>query len=320
MEAIQKLQPLTTAKECRSFVGMVNFLSIFCPELQNLQMPIYDLIRKGRQFIWGKEQQNAFEEIKHRLIKPPILHMPNSAGRIHLYSDTSKFAMGSVLYQIQNGKSKLILYASKRLPEAARNYSITELELCGLTINIVSFYHVLKVDFNAIVDHVALNHIIKSKAEPATARIKRLLELISSYSFSLYYIKSKDMILSNFLSRQNHDDSKPHEMIPISFNMHNLLHEKYYNICKLERYLVQTWSQTKSNGIKIARSSWCKSSDPNIKPEKQNIKPLKGNEISWERPQIGQGRAEWGEEGSHPLIKLLLKHQNCQRKLPRHQK
>ena len=56
---------------------------------------------------------------------------------------------------------------SKRLPEAARNYSITELELCGLEINIASFAHLLKrVDFEAIVDHLALTHIIKSKAEP----------------------------------------------------------------------------------------------------------------------------------------------------------
>ena len=80
------------------------------------------------------------EEIQHMLIKLPVLHMPNSTGRFHLYSDTNKFAMGSMLYQIQNGKPKLIAYASKRLPEAARKYSITELELCGLAINIASFY------------------------------------------------------------------------------------------------------------------------------------------------------------------------------------
>ena len=59
------------------------------------------------------------------------------------------------------------------LPEAARNYSITELEMCGLVINIASIAHLLKrVDFNAIVDHLALMHIIKSKEEPATTRIK----------------------------------------------------------------------------------------------------------------------------------------------------
>ena len=94
----------------------------------------------------------------------------------------SKFATGSVLYQIQNGRPKLIAYVSKRLPEAARNYSITEIELCGLAVNIVSFSHLLKrVDFDAIVDHLALMYIIKSKAEPAESRIKKLLKLICSY-------------------------------------------------------------------------------------------------------------------------------------------
>ena len=162
---------------------------------------MYYLTRKGKPFCWGKEQQDSFEEIKCILMKPPVLHMPNKTGRFHLYSDTSKFVTGSTLYQIQNGKLKLITYASKRLPEAAKSYSITELELCGLTINIASFAHLLRrVDFDAIVDHLVLTHIIKSKVELATTRIKRLLELINSYSFNLYYMKGKDMILSYFLS------------------------------------------------------------------------------------------------------------------------
>ena len=94
------------------------------------------LDQEGKTIIWGKEQQDSFEEIKHRLIRPPVLHMPNKTGRFHLYSDICKFTTGSTLYQIQNGKPKLIAYASKRLPEAARSYSITELELCSLAINI----------------------------------------------------------------------------------------------------------------------------------------------------------------------------------------
>ena len=122
---------------CRSFAGVVNFLSMFCPELQKLLKPIYDLTRKGKPFNWGKEQQDSFEEIKCRLIKPPVLHIPNKTGRFHLYSDTSKFVIGSALYQIQSVKPKLIAYSSKRLPEAAKSYSTTELELCGLAINIV---------------------------------------------------------------------------------------------------------------------------------------------------------------------------------------
>ena len=136
-----------------------------------------------------------------------------------------------------DGRPKLIAYASNSLLEAARNYSITEVELCNLAINITSFSHLLKrVDFHAIIDYLALTHITKSKIEPATVRIKRLL---SSYSFNLYYIKRKDMIPIDFLSRQKHDDSNPHEIIPISFNMHSVLHKRYYDIGLMDRYLVQ---------------------------------------------------------------------------------
>ena len=46
---------------------MVNILCLFCPELQRLLKPIYDLTSKGRQFLWGEEQQQAFNEIKIRL-------------------------------------------------------------------------------------------------------------------------------------------------------------------------------------------------------------------------------------------------------------
>ena len=62
-----------------------------------------------------------------------------------------------------------------------------------------------------------------------TTRIKRLLELISSYSFNLYHMKGKDMILSDFLSWQNNDDSNLHEIIPISFNMYQILDDNCYN-------------------------------------------------------------------------------------------
>ena len=92
----------------------------------------------------------------------------------------------------------------------------SELEMCGLAINIASFAHLLKrVDFDAVVDHLAITHIMRSKIEPAKKRIKRLLQILSSYCFNLYYIKGKDMILSDFLLRQHGDDSDPNPIIPI---------------------------------------------------------------------------------------------------------
>ena len=81
------------------------------------------------------------------------------------------------------------------------------------------------VDFDAIIDHLALTHIVKSKAEPTTTRIKRSLEVLNSHSFNLYYIKGKDMILSDFISRQKHDESYSHEIY-----LHYLICKTYYKL------------------------------------------------------------------------------------------
>ena len=283
---------------------MVNFVSSFCPELQKLLKPISNLTRKRKQFLWGKEQQQAFDEIKHRLQRPPVLHRPNRQGCFQLYSDTSKFATGSALYQVQNGQPRLIAYASKRMPEAAKNYSITELEMYGLAMNITTFSHLLKkVDFYAIVNHLAITHTMRSKAEPATTRIKRLLELLSPYSFNLYYIKGKDMVLSNFLSRQKSDDSNPHELISISFSLRDQVSDYFYridneiNLPRKDKYLVQTRSQVRSSGIRLPEILGAnKGVDPHIQPGKQKSFPIQTVNKGMPthpipKPRIGQGRA-----------------------------
>ena len=200
---------------------------------------------------------------------PPVLSMPDRKGRFILYSDTSKLATGSMLYQFQDGKPKLVAYVSKRMPEAAKNYSITELEMCGLATNIATFSHLLKkVDFDAVVDHLAIMHIMKSKMEPATNRIKRLLEVLSSYSFNLYYIKGKDMVLSDFLSRQMGDKSDLHQIIPISFNIREVLLKDCQNKAK-DMFMVQT--RSKSKGVKAPMEK----TTPNSTSKKvQDIKPI----------------------------------------------
>ena len=106
---------------------------MFCRDLQTLLKPTVELTRKGRPFIWGDAQEKAFREVKLRLTNPPVLHLPKAEGRFILYSDTSIEGTGSSLWQIQEGRQKLIGYASKTLPEACSRYSVTELEIVTVT-------------------------------------------------------------------------------------------------------------------------------------------------------------------------------------------
>ena len=94
---ILKVKPPKTVKECRSFCGMVNYMSIFLPILQEKLIPIYFITRKGIPFYWGEEQQKAFDEIKHDVTYAPVLLMPNSAGHFVLVADTSKVGCGAAL-------------------------------------------------------------------------------------------------------------------------------------------------------------------------------------------------------------------------------
>ena len=143
--------------------------------------------------------------------------------------------------------------------------------MCGLAINIATFSHLLKmVDFDAVVDHLAITNIIKSKMEPTTNRIKRLLEVLTPYSFNLNYIKGKDMVLGDFLSRQLGDKSDPHQIILISFNMKEVLRENYQNDVK-GTFMVQTPLQLKTKGVKAPAMQ--KASNPSNKGEKE-IKPI----------------------------------------------
>ena len=126
---------------------------------------------------------------------------------------------------------------------------------------------------------------MKSKVEPATMRIKRLLEVLSYYLFNLYYIKGKEMNLSDILLRQRVDNSNPHEIIPISFNMRDILQERYYNLNSVgakDKYLVQTRFQAKSSKVSLPEVHGIgKGLDPYARSEKQmpmtpwtNIRPL----------------------------------------------
>ena len=194
IDAIQKVKPPKPIKECRYFCGMVNYMSMFLPSLQDKLIPIYFITRKGIPFYWGDEQQKAFEDIMKDLTSAPVLLMPNSTGHFVLVSDTSKIGCGAAIYQKQRGKYHLVEYYSKRLPEAVANYSISELELTGVMANVAAFKHLLRnANFHAYCDHLALVHILKAKREPPTLRLKKLIENLSEYKFDIYFLKGKEM-------------------------------------------------------------------------------------------------------------------------------
>ena len=139
IEAITKLNAPKSAKHCRQFCGMVNFLSFFLKDLKKIMISIYELTRKKKNLVGEKNIRKLLRKSKMLITKAPVLVMPNNTPAFSLFSDTSKIACGSALSQEQKGKHRLVAFYSKKLPDAASRYSTSELEVCGLVANIFSF-------------------------------------------------------------------------------------------------------------------------------------------------------------------------------------
>ena len=117
----------------------------------------------------------------------------------------------------------MINYHSKRLPPLAKNFGVTELELTGLLVNIHGFMQLLcNRYFEVLVDHKAIEYMIKSKTESPTTRLKTLLLKLSEYTIDLKYQKGSEMHTSDVLSRLQNiaDTPDKKDVIPLNFLQH----------------------------------------------------------------------------------------------------
>ena len=285
-DAIRNLESPKTLRQTRAFCGMVNFLSSFLPNLCKLLMPIYDLQKKAKKFKWMEEAERAFNDIKKLLISPPVLKAPTPDDLFHLESDTSREGVGGTLLQKQGDEWVVIGYHSKRLPKSAKNFGITELELTGLLVNIHGFMQLLHNRyFEVLVDHKAVEYMIKSKTESPTTRLKTLLLKLSEYTIDLKYQKGSEMHTSDALSRLHNFTDTPDQkdVIPLNFLQHFTPHYTEH----LYSHLVENLYAHKTKTLdtipvkqKHGRPSKPKSQIPNSNPrtptaaKNMTIRPL----------------------------------------------
>ena len=179
--------------------------------------------KKAKKFKWTDEAEKAFKEIKKLLISPPVLKAPTPDSLFRLESYTSREGVGGTLLQKQGDEWVVISYHSKRLPKSAKNFGVTELELTRLLVNIHGFMQLLHNRyFEVLVDHKAIEYMIKSKTESPTTRLKTLLLKLSEYTIELKYQKVSKMHTSDALSRLHNFTDTPDEkdIIPLNFHQH----------------------------------------------------------------------------------------------------
>ena len=268
-EAIQNLDSPKTLKQMRAFCGMVNFLSSFLLNLRRLLIPIYDLQKKFKKFKWTDEAEKAFNDIKELLINPPVLKAPTLNGLFHLESDTSQEGVGGTLLQKQGNEWVVIGYHSKRLPLSAKNFRVTELEPTGLLVNTHGFMQLLcNRYFEVLVDHKAIEYMIKSKTESFTTRLKTLLLKLSEYTIDLKYQKGSEMHSRDALSRLHNIADTPDnkDIILLNFLQHlppNYIEHAY-------SHLVENFYTHKIKALDTTQVKRKCGRPPKAKPENQN--------------------------------------------------
>ena len=218
VKAIRELQPPRSKEDIRSLLGLVGFYREFIKDLSVLTEPIQKLMKKEVEFVWGVEQQKAFDTIKKSISEKSCLEFPNPKWKYELHTDASLEGIGAVLFQKDpSGKLHTIEFASKSLSKAQRKQAIPVLECYAIVWALKKFrcyVHGSHVDIYT--DHYGLQYMKKKKDPPA--QIQRWWWDIADYDFDIYYKQGKKNIadpLSRLMPQDQLDkeDSKDMELL-----------------------------------------------------------------------------------------------------------
>ena len=126
---IETLMPPTTVKGIKKILGHAGFYRRFINDFSKISRPLCRLLKKETKFEFDEKCKSAFEEIKARLIRAPIMATPDWSKDFEIMCDASDYAMGVILGQRIDKKFRAIYNANKTFNEAQENYSTTEKEM-----------------------------------------------------------------------------------------------------------------------------------------------------------------------------------------------
>ena len=186
LSAVRNWHEPNKVKAVRQFVGFVGYYRRFVKHFAELADPLVSITRKGVPFVWGSEQQRAFDALKACLLSAPILGFPTEEDRFVLDTDASLFAIGEVLNQIQNGEEVVIAYASRSLRLSQRRYCTTRREMLAAVVMCTHFRSYLRgSQFTLRTDHSSLRWLQKFKNEDAM--LARWYLLLGQFSVTFEY-------------------------------------------------------------------------------------------------------------------------------------
>ena len=170
--------------QLKAFMGTAGYYREFVPSYADIAAPLHSASQKGERFRWTAECEEAFLNIKRKLMNAPILAFPRLDVPFILDTDPCDRGLGAVLSQVQDGKERVIAYAARALSKAERNYSTTRKELLALVWGSEHFEtYLYGRRFLARTDHSALQWLKNFKSP--RGQVARWLERLSNFDFEV---------------------------------------------------------------------------------------------------------------------------------------
>ena len=204
IEAILKLEVPDSREKLERFLGMVNYLSKFAPNLSEITSPLRSLLKKETEFLWDEPQSRSFERVKQTITQSPVLVYYDPKKELTLEVDSSKDGIGACLMQ----ENRPIAFASKSLTQAEIGYAQIEKELLAILFGCKRFHQYTygrRVTVHS--DHKPISAIMRKPISAAPPRLSRMLLQLQKYSIDVIHESGKDIPVSDFLSRSSLPDT-----------------------------------------------------------------------------------------------------------------
>jgi hypothetical protein len=188
-------------KELQSFLGLCNYYRRFIADYSRIATPLTDLTHKDTPFHWTTQTTEAFEELKKRMTKAPVLCIPNAELPFTVTTDASDFAVGAVLSQDQGNGPQPVAYTSRKMNVHERNYAAHEKETLAI-MHALSKWRVYLEGrpFTVFTDHCTLRHF--PEQPNLTRRQARWTEKMQEYEFEIKYLPGKLNVVADAISRR----------------------------------------------------------------------------------------------------------------------
>ncbi|MBS0647573.1 MAG: DDE-type integrase/transposase/recombinase, partial [Verrucomicrobia bacterium] len=198
IQAIADMQPPSSKKQLRSYLGLTNYFSAFIPDLAQIARPLYELCHASPGFSWTEVEMAAFQALQERIAHVPALEFINYDEQIYLRTDASDTAVGGVLFQEYGGTVHVIQFMSKAFGGSEKNWSTIEKEAYALYYCILHCSHYLSGHhFTLQTDHRNLVYLHRAEVPKLIRWRLRLQE----YDFTVEHIPGTSNVVADILSR-----------------------------------------------------------------------------------------------------------------------